>query len=110
MLWVAYAPAVTKDNGEPDHESNSLGTSYRRRRSGKDGILYLAVVSSLPTPGTGPSPKTLSLPSTNAIKRSRKALQGPSQCSFFFFVFFFLVFRDRVSLYSIALAVLELTL
>lgn len=37
---------------------------------------YLAVVSSLPTAGTGSSPKILNLPATNDIKRSRGLLRA----------------------------------
>lgn len=76
-LWAAYTPAVTKNSGEPDRDSSPLGTSYSTRWTGKDGILPgCGMVSSLPIPGTWSSPKTLSLPTTNAIKCSREALQG----------------------------------
>lgn len=38
---------------------------------------YLAVVSTLPTPGTGSSPKTLSLPSTNALNAPGRLFRVP---------------------------------
>lgn len=44
---------------------------------------YLTVVASLPTPGTGSSPKTSILPITNAIRSLKEAFQHPAQCSFY---------------------------
>lgn len=64
-LWGAYAPSVIKTNGELDHDNSSLETSCRRDYLAKT-VSYLAVLASLPTPGTVSSPK--SLPTTNATK------------------------------------------